>query len=79
MINRFPRKHVLRIFDAHGDTQVTFDPNNTREVDDVETRFRELMESGFTAFDVSATPGRVIKQFDPQASEIIVTPGFAGG
>ena len=71
--------HVLRIMDAHGDTQVTFDPENPVEIDDVQTRFRELMERGFTAFDVSTMPGRVIKTFDPHASEVIVTPRFAGG
>jgi hypothetical protein len=73
------KKHLLRILDAHGDTQVTFDPQNPVEVSDVETRFRELMERGFTAFDVSTMPGRVMKTFDPQASEVIVAPRFAGG
>jgi hypothetical protein len=71
--------HVLRILDAHGDTKVTFDPKNRVQLDDVEKRFRELMERGFTAFDVSTMPGRVMKTFDPHASEIIVTPRFAGG
>lgn len=74
-----PKTHVLRILDAHGDTQLTFDPKNPVEVDDVETRFRDLMERGFMAFDVSTQPGRVMKTFDPQASEVIVTPRFAGG
>lgn len=71
--------HVLRILDAHGDRQLSFDPQNPKEVADVETRFRELMERGFTAFDVSTMPGRVMRTFDPQASEVIVTPRFAGG
>ena len=73
------KMHVLRILDAHGDTQLIFDPKNPVEVDDVETRFRDLMERGFMAFDVSTQPGRVMKTFDPQASEVIVTPRFAGG
>jgi hypothetical protein len=69
----------MRILDAHGDTQVTFDPKDPEQVRDVETRFRELMERGFTAFDVSTMPGRVMKTFDPRAAEVIVTPRFAGG
>ena len=73
------KTHVLRILDVHGDTQVAFDPENSSEVADVEARFRELMERGFTAFDVSTMPGRVMTSFDPKASEIIVTPRFAGG
>jgi len=74
-----PKTHVLRILDAQGDTQLSFDPQNPNEVEEVETRFRELMERGFTAFDVSTRPGRVMKTFDPHASETIVTPRFAGG
>lgn len=78
-MRRFFRKHVVRILDAHGDTELSFDPRNPREVADVETRFQELMERGFTAFDVSTMPGRVMKRFDPRALEVIVTPRFAGG
>ena len=74
-----PKLHVLRILDARGDTHLTFDPKNPEEVAEVETRFRELMERGFAAFDVSTMPGRVMKSFDPRASEVIVTPRFAGG
>lgn len=73
------KSHILRVLDAHGDTTVTFDPQDPAEVADVETRFRELMERGFTAFDVSTMPARVMKTFDPRASEVIVTPRFAGG
>lgn len=71
--------HVLRVLDARGDTQMNFDPQNPAEVADVEMRFRELMGRGFAAFDVSTMPGRVMRTFDPQASEVIVTPRFAGG
>lgn len=78
-MDKYPKLHVLRILDAHGDAQVHFDPRDPAAVKDVELRFRELMERGFTAFDVSTMPGRVMKTFDPQASEVIVTPRFAGG
>jgi len=76
---RSRKMHVVRILDAHGDTQLSFDPQNRGEVDNVDTRFRELMERGFVAFDVSTMPGRMIKTFDPHATETIVTPRFAGG
>ena len=78
-MGKSPKLHLLRILDAHGDTKYTFDPDNPIEVDDAEKRFRDLMERGFSAFDVSAMPGRVMKTFDPQASEVIVTPRYAGG
>jgi hypothetical protein len=78
-MGKSPKLHVLRILDARGDTQLSFDPQNTDQIKDVETRFRELMERGFTAFDVSTMPGKVLKTFDPRACEVIVTPRFAGG
>lgn len=76
---RFSKTHVLRILDANGDERIIFHPEKPVEVRDVEARFQELMERGFVAFDVSTKPGRVIKRFDPQAAEVIVTPHFAGG
>lgn len=78
-MDKSSKLHLLRILDAHGDAQLHFNPDDPAQVKDVETRFRELMERGFTAFDVSTMPGRVMKTFDPQASEVIVTPRFAGG
>lgn len=78
-MEKSPKLHTVRILDAHGDAQIHFNPHDPAEVSDVETRFRELMERGFTAFDVSTMPGRVMKTFDPKACEVIVTPRFAGG
>ena len=71
--------HVLRILDHHGDTQLEFDPQEKKSLRDVEMRFKDLMERGFIAFDVSTQPGKVITKFDPDAKETIVTPRFAGG
>jgi YD repeat-containing protein len=71
--------HVVRVLDRSGDTRFTYDPNDARTVEEVEARFQELMKRGFVAFDVSEAPGRVMKNFDPNAKEIIVSPRFAGG
>jgi len=73
------RTHIVRILDHHGDTQLTFDPADRAAVDDLERRFDDLMERNFVAFDVSKHPGRIITAFDPGASEIIISPRFAGG
>lgn len=77
MTNNGP--HVMRILDQHGDTKLEFDPKEPSSVRDVEERFEELMRRGFVGFDVSEEPGKVIKTFDPNAKEIIVSPRFAGG
>jgi hypothetical protein len=71
--------HIIRILDRGGDTELTYDPQNETATLDVEACFAELMERGFVAFDVSTQPGRVVHTFDPKATEIIVTPRFAGG
>jgi hypothetical protein len=71
--------HIVRILDLSGDTKLTYDPNDSAAVRDVETRFTRLMECNFVAFDVSTQPGRIITAFDPAAREIIVSPRFAGG
>ncbi len=73
------RTHVLRILDHHGDTELKFNPDEKTSVRNVETRFMDLMQRGFVAFDVSTQPGKVITKFDPNATEIIVSPRFAGG
>lgn len=71
--------HLLRILDRTGDTSVTYDPRDERAVRDVEARFNDLMNREFVAFDVSTQPGRILRTFDPAATEIIVSPRFAGG
>lgn len=78
-MNNLGRTHVLRILDQHGDTHLEFDPEEKTTLHDVEERFEDLMRRGFVAFDVSTDPGKVIKTFDPNATEIIVSPRFAGG
>jgi hypothetical protein len=74
-----PRLHTIRILDQHGDTQLTYDPADAASVEDVDARFAALMARNCVAFDVSSHPGRVITAFDPKATEIIISPRFAGG
>jgi hypothetical protein len=74
-----PATHILRILDHHGDTKLTYDPADAAAVDDIERRFNQLMKRSFVAFDVSTQPGRVMTEFDPNATEIIISPRFAGG
>jgi hypothetical protein len=71
--------HVVRILDQNGDTKLTYDPADAGAVHEIEERFAALMERNFVAFDVTMQPGRIITRFDPSATEIIVSPRFAGG
>jgi hypothetical protein len=71
--------HTVRILDHSGDTKLTYDPADDAAVESIERRFTALMKQNFVAFDVSTQPGRIITAFDPAATEIIVSPRFAGG
>lgn len=71
--------HVVRILDRTGDTKLAFDPADPEAVSEIERRFNALMAQNFVAFDVSTQPGRILTVFDPQATEVIVSPRFAGG
>ncbi len=71
--------HIVRILDQSGDSKLSYDPADAAAVADVERRFVGLMDRNFVAFDVSMQPGRIITSFDPAATEIIISPRFAGG
>jgi hypothetical protein len=79
MSNVSPTKHLLRILDETGHTEVSYDPADREAVRDVEERFKRLMERNYVAFDVSTQPGRLVRTFDPSATEIVVSHQFAGG
>ena len=72
-------QHRLKIIDRFGHTELSWDPDVVDETEAVRERFEQLMERNFVAFDLSSSPGEVIGEFRPHASEILVTPGFAGG
>jgi hypothetical protein len=72
-------RNILRILDETGDTELSFDPNDQASVLEVEQRFNELMRRNFVAFDVTTQPGRIIRTFDPNAREVIVSHQFSGG
>jgi hypothetical protein len=71
--------HRLKIVDHTGHTELRWDPEAAEETEAVRERFETLMRQSFVAFDLSNSPGEVIHEFRPQASEILITPKFAGG
>jgi hypothetical protein len=72
-------KHLLRILDSTGHTELEYDPADAAAVDDVQQKFDRLMERNFIAFDVTESPGAIMTKFDPAAKEIIISHRFAGG
>ncbi len=73
-------KHVLRILDSSGDTQVTWDPINAEATAIAERKFNELRSQGAQLIRTDGSSGQqVMGSFDPQAQEIVATQSFAGG
>jgi hypothetical protein len=72
-------QHLLKILDHRGHTELSWNPEAVDEVDTVRERFEALMRQNFVAYDLSTTPGEIIKEFRPQATEILVTPEYVGG
>jgi hypothetical protein len=71
--------HRLKILDHTGHSVLTWDPEVADQVDTTRERFERLMRQNFVAFDLSHSPGELIHEFRSEASEIVVTPQFAGG
>jgi len=71
----------MRVIDMSGDCKHIWDPENEEEVSAVREIFETLIEKGYQAFSVkkNGEKGRKIKEFDPDAGMVILTPRFAGG
>jgi hypothetical protein len=64
------------ILDMTGDTKVIWDPTNADEVAAAKQQFDTLKSKGFLAFAVKkdGSKGERIKEFDPTAEKIIMSP-----
>lgn len=73
-------RHVLNILDGSGHTTITFDPTNKAEVEKTRKAFNEIMtaQKGL-AYTVTDGEAEVVKNFDPEAKETVVTPQIQGG
>jgi hypothetical protein len=69
-------RNVMSILDMTGDTKVIWDPKNPDEVDAARQQFNTLKAKGFLAFSVKkdGEKGTRIKEFDPEAEKIIMSP-----
>jgi hypothetical protein len=73
----------LSVLDKSGDTTVTWDPLNATEVKVAEQKFNQLVvHQGYAAYELpteKGNPGVIIREFNPQAERILLTPRQAGG
>jgi hypothetical protein len=75
------KRHVLRILDRSGDTEVAWKPGVKTEEDVAEAEFDRLTKQGYLMFSVAA-PGakpEQIRGFVSEAPEILALSPFKGG
>lgn len=72
---------MLSIMDDTGDTRIMWDPRSTDEIDMAKAAFDKAKKKGYLAHKVGTDgePGEVIRDFDPKAGKIIMTPQLVGG
>lgn len=72
----------MSILNKEGDTKVIWDPDNEDECEAAESQFDDLMDRGFTAFEVGKAgkkTSKVVKKFDPELGKLIMVPKLKGG
>lgn len=72
---------ALHVLDHTGDTKLIWDRKNEDEVEAAKEMFKKLRKKGYLAYTVTkdGSKGEVIKDFDPDAEKIILSPPIAGG
>ena len=71
----------MSVMDSTGHSKIDWDPSDPESVSDAEQMFDDLTEKGYAAFRIKyeASQGEQIKDFDPDAHELIMVPPLAGG
>jgi hypothetical protein len=74
-------KGELAIMDTTGDTKVMWDSDNKDEVETAKETFLRLKKKGYIAYTVKGKgeKGEIMKEFDPNAERIVMTPPAIGG
>jgi hypothetical protein len=71
---------TLSILDPTGDTRIAWSPGNADEVEAARTMFNTFKDKGYLAYRVEGNDkGSVIRRFDPQVGDIIMSPQMQGG
>ena len=72
---------LLRILGKDGDREIPWDPADPQQLDDVRCGFETLLRQGYQAYslDANGRTGEHLRQFNPDAAEIVLAPRFRGG
>lgn len=71
----------MRVMGRKGDTKISWNPDNRTEVDEARKAFNAYKDKGFAAFKVSkrGAKGEQVRDFCPDAEEILFVPPIQGG
>jgi hypothetical protein len=73
-------RHSLHVQDISGDTEVSWDPTSPWEVEEARQTFEKFRSKGYMAFRMeSGSKGKMIREFDPKAERIVISPPVRGG
>jgi hypothetical protein len=70
---------TLNILDHTGDTELTWDHDRDVEVRAAREMFASLKKKGYLAYRVHGDDREVIREFDPAAERIVMSPQLVGG
>lgn len=76
------KKSEMKVLGRRGDTALSWDINNDKEVDAAREMFdKRVKEDHWSAFKetIKYEKGERIEKFDPKAERIILVPPIAGG
>jgi hypothetical protein len=71
----------LRILSKGGDQEIPWDPADPQQLAAVRREFETLLREGYQAYSLDDTgrTGEHLRQFNPEAYEIVLAPRFQGG
>lgn len=75
------KTHTLTIMDHTGDSTVEFNPQDLASVDHARNQFDQLRKKNYLAFlgGKDGKPAELIRAFDPNAENTVLTPPLTGG
>ena len=71
----------LRILGTDGDREMPWNPADSGQLAAVRGAFEALLRAGYQAYslDANGRTGEQLRQFTPDAAEIVLAPRFRGG
>ena len=71
---------ALQVLDRNGHTEIAFDVKEQVTVDAARQEFMHKLEEGYLAYTVvDGKADTAIREFDPEAQRIVMTPALVGG